>query len=69
MNRHQHHAILYDIYCLMLLIVYLAVCGVAVPGRQCRELPGFPGLNFEAAALPLTLSRPMVASASSLFSP
>ncbi|PYJ45069.1 MAG: hypothetical protein DME80_04045 [Verrucomicrobia bacterium] len=51
----------------MLLIICLTVCGVALPGRQRRELPGFPGLNFEAAALPLTLSQPLVASASSLF--
>ena len=31
----------------MLLIVCLTVCGVAFPGRQRRELPGFPGLNFD----------------------
>ena len=34
--------------------------------RQRRELPGFLGLNFDVAALPLTLSRSLVASASSV---
>jgi hypothetical protein len=51
----------------MLLVICLGVRSVAVPSPQRRELPGFLGLHFHVAALPLTLSQSLVASASLLF--